>query len=111
MRWIVILGLMALCGCTATGSVSGASSLATGLESTLDQAINQLIMQKLADSHNLQVGAQQILSATGMVVMVPAVGTTTPMMTTVPAMPVSQPTVASPTIPGAFPTGPVVTPP
>lgn len=116
--------LIALSGCAGnlSGALTGDSGLVTGAQSTIDQAINQLLMQKDVDLHNLSVGLQQINSQPGMVVMVPVTGavsttmtvapvttTTTMMPTMTPANPVSSPTVASPSLP-SFPASPTVTP-
>lgn len=111
---VLSAALLAAClsGCTAglSGAVSGGSGVVTGLQSTVDTTINQLLMQKKADLHNLTVGLEQIDATPGYVMMVPVVGAVSTTMTVVPitggglstappSVPVGPPTVLSPMLP------------
>lgn len=106
--------LLAVClsGCAAQLGPA-ASGAATSLVNAGEQAVNQIILQKIANNHNLEVGIQQILATPGMVMMVPVVGAVSTTMTVAPvtpATPVGPPTVLSPMLP-SFPASPTVTPP
>lgn len=101
---VLSTALLAAClsGCAAQLGPA-ASGAATSLVNTGEQAVNQIILQKIANNHNLEVGIQQILTTPGMVMMVPVVGSVSTTMTVAsvptPANPVSPPTVPSPSLP------------
>lgn len=93
-----------LIGCTSSleGKLGTVSSGAQGLESTLDATLNNLILQKAQDLHNLGVALSQINNTPGMVSVVtppPVVAQPAPtpvVMNPVPT-PTSPPVTTTPT--------------
>lgn len=79
LRATIAAALIGLSGCTVAGqaALNGLPSQITGAEATADQTINQLILQKAVDTHNLGVALGQVNAAQGMVSMTPNVTVTT----------------------------------
>jgi hypothetical protein len=118
---------LALAGCpafqagiaSAPGLVNGATGAITGTLDSVDQAVDQEVLNRAARLHNLQVGLGQINSASGMVDTVPMIVTPTvpvvvagtpltpPPVVVAPTTP-TPPVVTTP--PPTTPGGPVVTP-
>ena len=79
LRATIAAALIGLSGCTVAGqaALTALPGQIVGAEATADQTINQLILQKAVDTHNLGVALGQVNAAQGMVSLTPNVTTTT----------------------------------